>query len=240
MNEKLSKHADALREFFAERIEDVTLAFNEITVTVAPDQLLSVCVALRDEADFTYQQMIDLCGVDYSQYGKGEWQTDEASSTGFSRGVSKASMGRMVFGDELEAVDDSAPRFASVVHLMSYTFNRRIRVKTFAENNGFPVVPSLTQIWSSADWYERESFDLYGIMYSNHPDLRRILTDYGFIGHPFRKDFPMVGHVEMRYDPQQKRVVYEPVSIDPRVLVPRVHREDHRYLGEEESPENAS
>jgi NADH-quinone oxidoreductase subunit C len=118
------------------------------------------------------------------------------------------------------------------MHLISYTNNRRIRVRVFAENNDFPVIPSVTAIWASADWYERESFDLYGILYSDHPDLRRILTDYGFVGHPFRKDFPLVGHVEMRYDPEQKRVVYEPVSIEPRVLVPRVQREDHRYLDE--------
>ena len=240
MNDKLSQHADALREFFADRVKQVAVEFAEITLTVTPDKLLDVCLALRDESDFAYQQLVDLCGVDFSQYGKGEWQTDEASTTGFSRGVAPASMGRMMFGDELESADDGSPRFASVMHLSSYRHNRRLRVKCFADNNDFPVVPSVTAIWASADWYERESFDLYGIMYSDHPDLRRILTDYGFVGHPFRKDFPLVGHVEMRYDPQQKRVVYEPVSIDPRVLVPRVHRDDHRYLAPEEPEESAN
>ena len=192
--------------------------------------MLEVCTSLRDEDEFAYQQLVDLCGVDYSQFAKSEWQTNETSSTGFSRGVDAASMGRLSFGDELECDDEQAPRYASVMHLISYRNNGRLRIKTFAENNDFPVIPSVTTIWSSADWYEREAFDLYGILYSEHPDLRRILTDYGFVGHPFRKDFPLVGHVEMRYDPEQKRVIYEPVSIEPRVLVPRVSRDDHRYV----------
>ena len=190
------------------------------------------CQSLKDEPEFAYNQLVDLCGVDYSQLGKSEWQTNASSSTGFSRGVEESTMGRLTFGDELECDDESALRFASVMHLTSYSNNRRIRVRVFAENNDFPMIPSVTTIWKSADWYERESFDLFGILYSDHPDLRRILTDYGFVGHPFRKDFPLVGHVEMRYDPEQKRVVYEPVSIEPRVLVPRVHRDDHRYLDE--------
>jgi NADH-quinone oxidoreductase subunit C len=230
MTESLQQHADALQQFFGDKLKQLELAYDEITVEVDAGNLLDVCTALRDEADFNYQQLIDLCGVDYSQYGKGEWQTDDSSSTGFSRGVNPASMGRMTFGDELESTTDDSPRFASVMQLISYQHNRRLRVKTFADNNDFPVVPSVISIWRSADWYERESFDLFGILYSDHPDLRRILTDYGFVGHPFRKDFPLVGHVEMRYDPEQKRVVYEPVSIDPRVLVPRVQRHDHRYL----------
>jgi NADH-quinone oxidoreductase subunit C len=239
MNDKVSRHAEALQDFFADRIQEAKVEFGELTLTVTADKLIEVCTALRDEDDFAYQQLVDLCGVDYSQFGKGEWETDEASTTGFSRGVSSATMGRMVFGDELEPTQPGAPRFASVMHLTSYRHNRRLRVKIFADNNDFPVIPSVIGVWQSADWYERESFDLYGILYSDHPDLRRILTDYGFVGHPFRKDFPLVGHVEMRYDPQQKRVVYEPVSIDPRVLVPRVHRDDHRYL-EPEQPQEAS
>ncbi len=231
MSGSLQQHADDLQKHFGEKIQQLVLAFNEICIQVSADNLLDVCTELRDNADFAYQQLVDLCGVDYSQYGKGEWETDASSSTGFSRGVESASMGRLTFGDELECDNPDQPRFASVMQLMSYANNRRLRVKVFAEDNNFPVVPSVIDIWKSADWYERESFDLFGIMYSDHPDLRRILTDYGFIGHPFRKDFPLVGHVEMRYDPQQKRVIYEPVTIDPRVLVPRVKREDHRYLG---------
>ena len=238
MSTTLAQHAEALQQRFTDQIK-LTHAFNEITIEVSADDLLDVCTVLRDDAEFAYQQLVDLCGVDYSQYGKCEWQTDESTVTGFSRGVESSSMGRLTFGDELECDDENAPRYASVMQLISYSNNRRLRVKTFADNNDFPVIPSVTGIWASANWDQRESFDLYGILYSDHPDLRRILTDYGFVGHPFRKDFPLVGHVEMRYDPEQKRVIYEPVSIDPRVLVPRVQRDDHRYLGEGETPEAA-
>ncbi len=230
MSEKLTQHAEALRNHFADKLVKLVVEQDEITIEVAADELSAVCTDLRDEAEFAYQQLVDLCGVDYSQYAKSEWQTNETTNTGFSRGVDAASMGRLSFGDELEPDDAKAPRYASVMHLASYRHNRRLRVKTFADNNDFPVIPSVTGIWASADWYEREAFDLYGILYSEHPDLRRILTDYGFVGHPFRKDFPLVGHVEMRYDPEQKRVIYEPVSIEPRVLVPRVSRDDHRYV----------
>lgn len=230
MSESLQLHADALQKHFGDKIQNLILEYAEITIDIAPAALIEVSTALRDTADFAYQQLIDLCGVDYSQLGQSEWQTDKASHSGFSRAVEPGSMGHLTFGDELEAVATGMPRFASVMHLISYTHNRRLRIRVFAENDDFPMIPSVTDIWSSADWYERESFDLFGILYSNHPDLRRILTDYGFIGHPFRKDFPLIGHVEMRYDPEQKRVIYEPVSIEPRVLVPRVIREDHRYL----------
>lgn len=229
----ISRHAESLQNYFGDKIKNLILEFKEVTIDIAPDDVLEVCVGLHDQANFSYEQLIDLCGVDYSQLGQTEWQTDDSSTTGFSRGVEATTMGRLIFGDEMECEDSDKLRFASVLHLMSYANNCRLRVRVFAENNDFPVIPSVTSIWSSADWYERESFDLYGIMYSDHPDLRRILTDYGFVGHPFRKDFPLVGHVEMRYDPEQKRVVYEPVTIDPRVLVPRVKREDHRYLDEE-------
>lgn len=237
MSNSLAQQAEALHSRLGDKIKQMTQAFAEITLEVAPGELLEVCQILRDEPEFAYQQLVDLCGVDYSQFGRDEWQTDESTTTGFSRGVESSSMGRLRFGDELDTGDDDSPHFASVMHLISYRHNRRLRVKTFADNNAFPVIPSVTGIWQSANWYERESFDLFGILYSEHPDLRRILTDYGFVGHPFRKDFPLVGHVEMRYDPEQKRVVYEPVSIEPRVLVPRVQREDHRYLRDEEPVE---
>lgn len=237
MPDSLPQHAEALHKYFGDRIKNLAHEYNEIAIDIAPEDVLDVCTSLRDEPDFEYQQLVDLCGVDYSQFGKTEWQTDESTTTGFSRAVDAASMGRLSFGDELQSDDDNAPRFASVMQLTSYKHNRRLRVRVFAQNNDFPVVPSVITIWRSADWYEREAFDLFGILYSDHPDLRRILTDYGFVGHPFRKDFPLVGHVEMRYDPEQKRVVYEPVSIDPRVLVPRVKRDDHRYLDEAETQE---
>lgn len=239
MSDKLQQHAESLQSFFGDKIQQLIHEYDEITLDIAPSDLIEVATALRDEADFAYQQLIDLCGVDYSQYGQTEWQTDKASSTGFSRAVEPGSMGHLVFGDELEPVESDKPRFASVMHLISYANNRRLRLRVFAENNDFPMVPSVTEIWSSADWYERESFDLFGILYSDHPDLRRILTDYGFVGHPFRKDFPLIGHVEMRYDPEQKRVIYEPVSIEPRVLVPRVKRDDHRYIKPQDRQEAA-
>ncbi len=232
MSDSLTQHAEALQKHFGDKIQNLIHAYDEITIDITPAVLIEVSTALRDEKEFAYEQLIDLCGVDYSQLGQTEWETDKSSSTGFSRGVEATSMGYLTFGDELEPQDPDKLRFASVMHLISYANNRRLRIRVFAENNDFPVVPSVTDIWSSADWYERESFDLFGIMYSDHPDLRRILTDYGFVGHPFRKDFPLIGHVEMRYDPEQKRVIYEPVSIDPRVLVPRVKREDHRYMPE--------
>ena len=148
-------------------------------------------------------------------------------------------MGRLQFGDKLDSVAVEGRRFAVVYHLLSYRHNWRIRLRVFASDDDFPVLPSVVNIWRVADWYEREAFDLFGILFTDHPDLRRILTDYGFVGHPFRKDFPLVGHVEMRYDPEKERVVYEPVSIEPRVLVPKVKRDDHRYLsdqGSEETP----
>ncbi|MDH3762697.1 MAG: NADH-quinone oxidoreductase subunit C [Gammaproteobacteria bacterium] len=225
---------EALRATLGETADSVSLAFDEVSVEVSADNLLDVATRLRDEEKFQFQQLVDLCGVDYSQFGRDEWQTDDASRGGFSRGVADGvSSGRLQFGDELESLSGQGRRFAAVYHLISYAHNQRLRLRVFAADDDFPVIPSVTGIWKSADWYEREAFDLFGILFSDHPDLRRILTDYGFVGHPFRKDFPLVGHVEMRYDPERERVVYEPVSIEPRVLVPRVIRGDNRYLADE-------
>jgi len=241
MSNSKQQLAEALRAALGEKIESVEVAFDEVTVEVSPGQLLEVASALRDESQFQFQQLVDLCGVDYSQFGHEEWLTDDASRGGFSRGVDEAgSSGRLQFGDELDSLAVQGRRFAAVYHLLSYTHNQRLRLRVFAADDDFPVIPSIIGIWQSADWYEREAFDLFGILFSDHPDLRRILTDYGFVGHPFRKDFPLVGHVEMRYDPERERVVYEPVSIEPRVLVPRVKRSDNRYLAEEsEAPDEA-
>jgi len=205
-----------------EGIVATDVAVGETEIVVDPDNLTEVATALREQLDF--EQLIDVCGVDYLLYGQDEWNTDTSAAGGFSRGVSGSSVGRMSFGDEIAPLDDSEPRFAAVYQLLSLKNNRRLRVKVYASDNEFPVVPSVTDIWSSAEWPEREAFDLLGIHFEGHPDLRRLLTDYGFVGHPFRKDFPLVGNVEMRYDPQKKRVIYEPVSIEPRVLVPRVIR----------------
>lgn len=241
MSNSKQQLAEALGAALGEKIDSVVVACDEVTIEVSPGQLLEVATALRDESPFQFQQLVDLCGVDYSQFGRDEWLTDEASRGGFSRGVDEtASSGRLQFGDELDSLAVQGRRFAAVYHLLSYTHNQRLRLRVFAADDDFPVVPTVTGIWKSADWYEREAFDLFGILFSDHPDLRRILTDYGFVGHPFRKDFPLVGHVEMRYDPERERVVYEPVTIEPRVLVPRVKRSDNRYLADEpEAPHEA-
>ncbi|MBT8435649.1 MAG: NADH-quinone oxidoreductase subunit C [Gammaproteobacteria bacterium] len=234
MSKPRQQLADALRAAFGERIGSVVVAFDEVTVEFTVENLVAVATELRDDSRFQFQQLLDLCGVDYSQFGRDEWLTEDASRSGFSRGVDAASAGRLQFGDELESLTPRGRRFAAVYHLLSYAHNRRLRLRVFAGDDDFPMVPTVTGIWVSADWYEREAFDLFGILFSGHPDLRRILTDYGFVGHPFRKDFPLVGNVEMRYDPERERVVYEPVSIEARVLVPRVRREDHRYLIDEQ------
>ncbi len=206
--------------------------FGEVTIEVTAKDALSVFEKLRDDAALKFEQLIDVCGVDYSEYGSAEWATVSTSSTGFSRGVEPATGARLRFGDDIDATDSGRPRFASVYHFMSVTHNHRLRVRIYCDDDVVPVVPSVIDLWPAANWFERESFDLFGILYEGHPDLRRILTDYGFVGHPFRKDFPLVGHVEMKYDEEQKRVVYQPVSIEPRVLVPRVIRDDGRFDAE--------
>ena len=173
--------------------------------------------------------------VDYSAYGDVEWATNESTEKGFSRGVAERTTGRGAAAIQQAAAGPASAgrdRFDAVYQLLSVPLNQRLRVRIFAPDDELPVVPSVIAIWASANWYEREAFDLYGIAFEGHPDLRRILTDYGFVGHPFRKDFPLIGNVEMRYDPERGRVVYEPVSIEPRVLVPRVIRKDNRYLSQ--------
>ena len=235
MSNSKQQFADSLRDYFGDRLISVNVDFKELTVVLSGENLIGVATELRDNDNFRFEQLIDLSGVDYSQYGEAEWQTDGASQAGFSRGVdAAASMGRMQFGDELESSVERGSRFAVAYHLLSYSKNRRLRLKVYASDDDFPVVPTITEVWNSANWYEREAFDLFGILFSGHPDLRRILTDYGFVGHPFRKDFPLIGHVEMRYDPVKERVVYEPVSIEPRVLVPKVIRQDHRYIADQQ------
>ena len=206
---------------------DCKLERGEVTIEVAAGQALQALRTLRDE--FGFEQLMDVCGVDYAAYGKDEWATFETTATGFSRGVEEGAPGRAPAVIRRFAEERKTGRFAVVYHLLSTSRNERLRVKVFAPDDELPVVDSVCGLWASADWFEREAFDLFGIVFEGHPDLRRILTDYGFIGHPFRKDFPLSGHVEMRYDPERGRVVYEPVSIEPRVLVPRVIRKDHRY-----------
>jgi NADH-quinone oxidoreductase subunit C len=201
----------------------------ELTYELPPERLLEVAEFLRDAPELKFEMCMDVCGIDYLEYGRAEWKTVAASASGFSRGVARV-------GEPGETIDDSTPegppvgrRFAVVYHLLSVSLNQRVRLRVFCSDDEQPMVDSVSGIWASADWFEREAFDLFGILFRGHPDLRRLLTDYGFIGHPFRKDFPLIGNVEVRYDPEKGRVVYEPVTIEPRILVPKVIRGDNRY-----------
>jgi NADH-quinone oxidoreductase subunit C len=225
--------SNQIQERFGTLIQSSQIAVGELTIEVAPANILEVCHALRDEAAFHFEMLMDLTGVDYSEYGLSEWETTRATTQGFSRGVSDDPEIKVKGWDkpDIEVTHWAKPRFAAVYHLLSLKHNHRIRLRTFALGDP-PIVPSVLEIWSSANWYEREAFDLFGILFDGHPDLRRLLTDYGFIGHPFRKDFPLIGNVEMRYSAQEKRVVYEAVSIEPRTLVPKTIPKDNRYLGE--------
>ena len=193
MSLKLDQLTAQLKLALSDKITQLTVALDEITIECHADHYLAVATKLRDHAELKFEQLIDLCGVDYSEYKDGLWQ---------------------------------GARYAVVLHLLSVSLNQRVRLRVFAQDDDFPVLPTLVEIWPAANWFEREAFDLYGLMFENHPDLRRLLTDYGFVGHPFRKDFPMIGNVEMRYDPEQQRVIYQPVSIELRNNVPRVIRDD--------------
>jgi NADH-quinone oxidoreductase subunit C len=198
MTPRLQRLHDSLKGALGERIGSLSERLGELTLVVKADDHHAVCETLRDSPELRFEQVIDLCGVDYSTYGDRP---------------------------------NEGPRFAAVLHLLSVTHNWRLRLRTFCTDDEFPALDSVIDIWPSVNWYEREAFDLFGIVFKGHPDLRRILTDYGFIGHPFRKDFPISGYVEMRYDPEQQRVVYEPVTIEPREVTPRVVRVEH--YGEE-------
>jgi len=197
MTEALQALAANARDAFGDALVSDTIAFGELTLEVRPEALLKVAKRLRDENRFRFEQITDVCGVDYLTYRA---ESPEGPRPG--------------------------PRFAAVYHLVSISRNQRLRLRVFAADDSLPRIDSVVEIWPSANWYEREAFDLYGIVFDGHPDLRRILTDYGFIGHPFRKDFPLWGNVEMRYDPEKRRVVYQPVTIDPRINNPRVIREE--------------
>jgi NADH-quinone oxidoreductase subunit C len=192
----------------------VTLAFGEITIESERESLITVLYKLRDDDGFAFDQLIDLCAVDYLQYGECNWETETATTDGFSRAVEQ---------QDHKVYQYNKPRFAVVYHLLSTRYNRRLRVKVFLEEHDL-MIQSVHEVWKVANWFEREAYDLYGVLFLNHPDLRRILTDYGFVGYPFRKDFPLSGHVEMRYDAKLQRVIYEPVDIEPRISVPKVIR----------------
>jgi len=204
-----------LNQRFDTLIQELTIACAEVCLEISPENLHEVGLALRDEADFRFELLVDVCVVDYAKYGISEWVTERSTLTGFERAVDDT-------GD-LHPVRWNKPRFAVVYHLLSLTHNQRLRLRIFASGEP-PQVPSVIKLWPSANWYEREAFDLYGVFFNGHPDLRRLLTDYGFVGHPFRKDFPLTGYVEVRYDATEGRVIYQPVTIAPRTLVPKTIR----------------
>ncbi len=229
MSDSSRQLAEQLQERFGASLQAVIDSAAEVTIEVGCAELLEVATALRDEPRFRFEMLIDVCGVDYANFGRDEWATEATSGTGFSRGVEAATAGRLHAVTEELSLEKpcGARRFAAVYHLLSISNNRRLRMRVFAPDDDLPVVPSVITVWNSANWYEREAFDLFGILFDGHPDLRRLLTDYGFIGHPFRKDFPLSGNVEVIYDAEKQRVVYQPVSIEPRVLVPKVVRAAH-------------
>ena len=223
MIERYEKLASSIEERFGDQLRRVPSNCGELTYELDKDDLIEVATALRNEGDFGFEMLMDVCGVDYLHYGSDEWKTNDATDSGFSRGVQREA----VILDEADEFDPK--RFAVVYHLLSLHHNFRLRLRTFTGTSNPPIVKSVVDIWNGANWFEREVFDLYGVLFEGHPDLRRILTDYGFIGHPFRKDFPLMGNVEVSYDAEKGRVVYKPVSIEPRTLVPRVIRDDNRY-----------
>jgi NADH-quinone oxidoreductase subunit C len=218
---RLDNLASAVARALPDQLRRIPNNCRELTYEVDPAGLLEAARVLRDAAEFKFELCMDVCGVDYLEHGRAQWKTQDATSSGFSRGVAR--------GPELDAPVAPGRRFAVVYHLLSVSLNQRLRLRVFCADDVEPMVESVTGIWAGTDWFERETFDMFGILFKGHPDLRRLLTDYGFIGHPFRKDFPLSGNVEVRYDPEKGRVVYQPVTIEPRVLVPKVIRHDNRY-----------
>jgi len=216
----MANYQSTLLERLRHRFQDILLkseiVHQEVTIEITDVHILPIGYALRDE--FGFDQLMDLCGIDYSQYAVADWETHHVTS--FSRGVNPG----------VQQEQTPKPRFAVIYHLLSIKHNQRLRLRAYLSEEQPPRLDSVIKIWNCANWYEREAFDLFGILFEGHPDLRRLLTDYGFIGHPLRKDFPLSGHVEMRYDLEKQRVVYEPVNLDPRVLVPKVIRHDNRYV----------
>jgi len=223
MTDRYETLAAQIDERFGEQVTRVASICGELTYEVDKGDLHAVATALRNGGEFGFEMLVDVCGVDYLNYGSAEWTTSSASGTGFSRGVER----EPVILDESDEFDPK--RFAVVYHLLSIQHNIRLRLRAFTGTDNPPMIGTVVDIWNGANWFEREVFDMFGILFVGHPDLRRILTDYGFIGHPFRKDFPLIGNVEVSYDAEKGRVAYQPVSIEPRTLVPRVIRDDNRY-----------
>jgi NADH-quinone oxidoreductase subunit C len=218
-NEKIAALAAKVEARLAGLLQRAPSLADELCYEVQPASLKQVCIALRDEPELRFEILIDLAGIDYLDYATSEWKTLSATGSGFSRGVSRGAA----------RLPHDGARFADAYQLLSVTHNQRVRLRARCVDAEDPIIDSVVDIWPGANWFEREAFDLFGILFTGHPDLRRILTDYGFIGHPFRKDFPLIGNVEVRYDADKQRVVYEPVTIEPRTLVPKVIRSDNRY-----------
>jgi NADH-quinone oxidoreductase subunit C len=218
---RLESLSVAVARALPDQLRAVPNTRRELTYEVAAPRLLEAARVLRDAPELKFEMCMDVCGVDYLEHGRAEWKTQDATSSGFSRGVARSAA--------IDAPVAPGRRFAVVYHLLSLSLNQRLRLRVFCADDAEPMVDSVSGIWAGTDWFERETFDMFGVLFKGHPDLRRLLTDYGFIGHPFRKDFPLSGNVEVRYDPEKGRVVYQPVSIDPRVLVPKVIRHDNRY-----------
>lgn len=217
----LTSLQEQIQQHLASAMVSSTIAHNELTIEIACDAWQQAALILRDEPALAFDQCVDLCGVDYLSYGLSEWETNQATSEGFERGVIRDR------AHQEKIHSWTKPRFAVVYHLLSLKWNQRVRVRVFPTGEDL-LIDSMISVWPSVNWYEREAFDLFGIMFAGHRDLRRILTDYGFVGHPFRKDFPLIGNVEVRYDAKTERVLYEPVNIKPRTLVPKVIRTDNR------------
>ncbi len=218
----------ALHACFPEYAERCSVSHQEVTLEVPADKLYPLALALRDEPSLLFSMLIDLCAVDYLSYGMSEWITEDATTTGFDRAV---------VANTAVAGSNDKPRFAVVYHLLSVVHNYRLRLRAYVTSEPL-LLDSVIDVWPAANWFEREAFDLFGILFNGHPDLRRILTDYGFVGYPFRKDFPLSGHVQMRYDAALQRVIYEPVDIEPRVLVPRVirHEQPNQTIAQKDAP----
>ncbi|MCC5861442.1 MAG: NADH-quinone oxidoreductase subunit C [Gammaproteobacteria bacterium] len=244
MSDRIEALAGRVEDCLRDELVRVSSTCGQLTYEVPAERWRAVAERFRDEAALGFEMLVDLCVVDYADYGRVEWQTFEATASGFSRGVNRSGAAAEHFAavaaeaPQVETGDaaTAAPgergagrRFGVVCHLLSLQHNCRVRLRAWCPDDDRPMIDSLVGVWASANWFEREAFDLFGVLFRGHPDLRRILTDYGFIGHPFRKDFPLIGQVEVRYDPAKGRVVYEPVSIEPRTLVPKVIRDDHRY-----------
>jgi NADH-quinone oxidoreductase subunit C len=220
--------ARAIAEKFGDSLKPMAAPAGELAYEVSAAELVVVAKRLRDEPALRFEILIDVAGLDLLSFGLEEWKTSSATASGFSRGVERETPEHIQAAPDAAAVDGDR-RFATVYHLLSVTHNHRLRLRSYCEPGEDPTIDSVVGVWASANWFEREAYDLFGIVFRHHPDLRRILTDYGFIGHPFRKDFPLIGNVEVRYDATLKRVVYEPVTIESRTLVPRVIRHDNRY-----------